>query len=354
MIITIVSMLSYMRSHNRCRLQKLLALYFQFKGVSAKGFDTLHAMGLTMSHKWTAISVGRISKACMAEVRQQLDISPWLMSHDNVNIPFRVFLQQLDNQGEFGNRTAATIYVKPGATPLLPNANSRLKLQRAEGMQNTLTELDIMDLGHESYPEIRNHAIYHVLRFLLESPEFNLKKYSGKRSKIFNPPTPIRKVKGGPEHRTLQYLLRTVNIPEASYEDNGRLVDEWMTQMGWGGKDAQKSVGTEKVIFWVGDQLTVDCLRNLAKYRAEDENLYARLDFGVFLYGWFHLQMAFANSFHKQYRGSQKTRGLQHAFLLLQKKSLTTVQTKGVFYHNLEDAIYHVAEAHIQAPMATT
>lgn len=64
--------------------------------------------------------------------------------------------------------------------------------------------------------------------------------------------------------------------------------------------------------------------------------------------------MAFANSFHKQYRGSQKTRGLQHAFLLLQKKSLTTVQTKGVFYHNLEDAIYHVAEAHIQAPMATT
>jgi len=142
-------------------------------------------------------------------------------------------------------------------------------------MQNTLTELDIMDLGHESYPEIRNHAIYHVLRFLLESPEFNLKKYSGKCSKIFNPPTPIHKVKGGPEHQTLQYLLGTVNIPEASYEDNGRLVDEWMMQMGWGGKDAQKSVGTEKVIFWVGDQLTVDRLRNLAKYRAEDENSYA-------------------------------------------------------------------------------
>ena len=57
MIITIVSMLSYMRSHNRCQLQKLLALYFQFKGVSAKGFDTFHAMGLTMSHKWTAVSV---------------------------------------------------------------------------------------------------------------------------------------------------------------------------------------------------------------------------------------------------------------------------------------------------------
>jgi len=101
MIITIVSMLSYMHSHNWCRLQKLLALYFQFKGVSAKGFDTLHAMGLTMSHKWTAVSVGRISKACMAEVQQQLDISPWLMSHDNVNIPFRVFSQRLDNQGEF-------------------------------------------------------------------------------------------------------------------------------------------------------------------------------------------------------------------------------------------------------------
>jgi len=58
--------------------------------------------------------------------------------------------------------------------------------------------------------------------------------------------------------------------------------------------------------------------------------------------------MAFTNSLHKQYGGTQKTRGLQHAFLLLQKKGLTTVQTKGMFHHNLEDAIYHVAEAHIR------
>ena len=98
-------MLSYSRSHHRNRFQKLLAIYLKFKGISAKGFDTLHAMALTMSHKWTSDSIQRISDRCMAEVKGALadDKFPWYISYDNVNIPFRVFSQRLENQGEFGN-----------------------------------------------------------------------------------------------------------------------------------------------------------------------------------------------------------------------------------------------------------
>ena len=57
--------------------------------------------------------------------------------------------------------------------------------------------------------------------------------------------------------------------------------------------------------------------------------------------------MAFANSLHKQYLGTSSGRGLKHAFELLERKGLTNVLTKGPFHHNLEEALYHVAEAHI-------
>jgi hypothetical protein len=66
------------------------------------------------------------------------------------------------------------------------------------------------------------------------------------------------------------------------------------------------------------------------------------------MFGWFHLQMAYAGSLHKQYFGTTQSRGLQQAFLLLEKKGLTKPQIKGPFHHDLEEALYHVAEAHIR------
>lgn len=98
----------------------------------------------------------------------------------------------------------------------------------------------------------------------------------------------------------------------------------------------------------MGDQLTVDRLRGLFKFRAEDENSYERLDFVVLMFGWFHLQMAYVSSLHKQYFGTTQSRGLQQVFLLLEKKGLTKPQVKGPFHHDLEEALYHVAEAHIR------
>ncbi|KAJ3494146.1 hypothetical protein NLJ89_g10870 [Agrocybe chaxingu] len=231
-VTTIISMLAYTRSHHRNRIQKLLSLYFKFKGVSAKGFDTLHAMALTMSHKWTSDAVERISNHCMRDVRSKMNLYPWLISYDNVNIPFRVFSQRLDNQGEFGNGTAATVYIKPDAEPFSTTANADLKKTRAQGMKCPLSSLDIMDLGQASYPRVEKFMVYQVLQYLLESPDFNMKTYTGRKHELLQPPSPIDPLLTGPEHAALQYLLGTVNIAEASYEDNARLVNEWFNQLG--------------------------------------------------------------------------------------------------------------------------
>jgi len=68
------------------------------------------------------------------------------------------------------------------------------------------------------------------------------------------------------------------------------------------------------------------------------------------VFGWFHLVMAFANSLHKQYLGISSIVGsLQQAFDVLQRKGLHKPETKGPFWHHLNEALYHVSEAHIRA-----
>ena len=90
----------------------MFGIYLKFRGLSAKGFDMLHALRITMSHKWTENAIERISKAAMEEVVRSMQEFAWLISHDNVQIPFRVFAQRLDNQGEFRDSTAAAVYIK--------------------------------------------------------------------------------------------------------------------------------------------------------------------------------------------------------------------------------------------------
>jgi hypothetical protein len=73
---------------------------------------------------------------------------------------------------------------------------------------------------------------YIVLKMLLNSPTFDLKTYSEKDAPALTPPTPVDQLLSGPDHITLQYLLSMVDIPEVSYEDNSRLINEWLSQLG--------------------------------------------------------------------------------------------------------------------------
>jgi hypothetical protein len=113
----------------------------------------------------------------MDEILQLMDTYPWLLTYDNLNIPFRVFSQCLDNQGDFGSATAATVYIKCSAIPLSQNANCCLQETRTEGLKNPLTPHDIIQLSTEAYPRIHTHTKYQVLRILLDAPRFDFSTY---------------------------------------------------------------------------------------------------------------------------------------------------------------------------------
>ncbi|KAH7921722.1 hypothetical protein BV22DRAFT_1107053 [Leucogyrophana mollusca] len=344
-MLMIIAMLCYTRSHHSSRLQQIFAIYLNFRGLSAKAFDTLHALAFTMSHKWTADHVAKISQAAMKEVTDLMQLFPWLISYNNINIPFRVLSQRLDNKDEFGCGTAATVYIKRRAARLTAEINQDLQECRARGMKNPISLLEIFDLGQDSYPRIQKQATHHVLRFLLNAPEFQLRTYPYRDDPLLQAPPAVRALPHGPEHITLQYLLGSVNIAEASYADNKRLVNEWCHQANIRTMEEKKKIATEKVVAWVGDQLTVDRLQGLYKYHSQDDSSFDRLDWMVLIFGWFHLQMAFANSLHSQYLGTTSGRGLMQAFTLLKREGLSSLSVKGPFHLNLEEALYHLVVA---------
>ncbi|TFK58743.1 hypothetical protein BDN72DRAFT_781667 [Pluteus cervinus] len=347
-VLVIVALALYSRSHHYNRFQKMFAIYFKFCGLTARGFDVLHALGLTMSHRWACKAVGTMSKSAMDEVTQLIKLFAWLLSYDNINIPFRVFSQRLDNQGEFGNGTAATVYIKRSAKRLPESENESLRKQRAGGLGNPIDAPFIMKLALKDQGITRPFLVYHVLRILLETPDFDLGSYPGRESTLLRPPTPLNQLPCGPRHITLQYLLGTVDTPEASYEDNSQLIQEWLKQLELNSPEKQQEIGLNHILPWIGDQLTTDRLRNLAKFRAEDCNSFERLEWMIPVAGLLHLMMAYGNSLHKQYLGTGKGRGLSQAFDLLNRKNLGTSSTKGPFYHDLKEVLYVVAEAHIR------
>ncbi|KAK7043415.1 hypothetical protein R3P38DRAFT_3440329 [Favolaschia claudopus] len=345
-IIVIIALFEYTRSHHRNRLQKLFAIYFKFKGLSAKGYDTLHAIGLTMSSRWTSDAVGRISDAAMEDMKRLMDIYPWLLSYDNVLIAFRVFSQRIDKKTLLGNGTACTVYIKRSAKRLPNTINRLLQEFRKDGLNAPLDAFAIFEITEISNSRRLSHTVHRVLKYLLESPDFDIASYPHRDDSAIQSPPPIFELECGPEHTTMQYLLGTVDIPEAAYDDNARLINEWLHQLGLDATpELQRKIGLEQVMVWVGDQLTVDRLRNLTRFRAEDDNSFERLDWLVSPPGWLHICMAFANSIHKQHSGSSKGRGLSAAFNVLGRKGLDKTKTQGPFFHDLNETLHIIAEA---------
>ncbi|KAJ6582640.1 hypothetical protein DFH09DRAFT_1439496 [Mycena vulgaris] len=326
-VIIVIALFEYTRSRHRGRLQKLFSIYFKFKGLSAKGFDTLHVIGLTMSSTWTNDALGRISEAAMKDIQELMDKFPWLMSYDNVLIAFRVFAQRIDKKTLHRNGTAATVYIK------------RSSHSYATNYEPITARISNRGFGA---PSSLSHRIH--------SPEFEFEFESHPKPDhpLFQLPAAVRELLCGPDHITLQFLLGTVDIPEVAYEDNSRLINELLQQLKLDSKALQKKIGLDRIMAWVGDQLTVDQLRNLFRFRAEDDNSFERLDWLVVPAGWLHICMAFGNSIHKQHLGTSKGRGLSAAFDQLQRKGLQSSKTQGPFFHDLNETLHIIAEAQVR------
>jgi hypothetical protein len=79
-----IAMSSYSRSHHHCKIPKLLTVYFKSCGLATKVFDTLNALGISMSQKWAYDTIDDLSTRVRQQMRDDIRTYPWFGTHNNI------------------------------------------------------------------------------------------------------------------------------------------------------------------------------------------------------------------------------------------------------------------------------
>ncbi|KAF9791033.1 hypothetical protein BJ322DRAFT_1000129 [Thelephora terrestris] len=340
----VISQLAFCRNRRANIFQKFLSLYLKGCGLATRAFDTLSSLGVTTSQKWAFTGIDHLVQSAQQKYTLDVQTRLFILSHDNVNIPFRVYEPSATRQSHFDNGTATTLYTFPQTVGMTLDAATFRESCRA-GRERPIDGGTVLTVNSDANLRTKPRFIHWILRFLLEAPEFDLSHYKYRDSEILQPPPPVNQLQWGDAHKTTQYMLPTAHIDESTYEGNDEIVAAMLKCIGFSSTEELKRVGQERVVVWVGDQLTVSRLRGLQNLRLHDWNTFERMAWMVPMFGWFHLQMAFANSLHAQYYGPKAALGFSHAFDILQRKGLHSTSTQGTFHHTFEGALFVVGAA---------
>ncbi|KZV61278.1 hypothetical protein PENSPDRAFT_643534 [Peniophora sp. CONT] len=352
-IMNIFSMLSYTRSNRRNRLASLWAIYLKSCGLSSRAYDALHSAGIIMSIKWTNNAYSKIADAQMSAMRKLIEARIWILSFDNCQIAKRVFSMRIENVPLFYSACAATVWMFSDSIKLPEQFFSDLRRQRREGAKEPF-DLAAIIAGDSPEQQLRDkrtkaRTIHHILRTLLDSAEFKSYPKDKRGDPILSSPPSVEELPIGLENVVQQFMLKTMDIDCSSYEGNRKVLIAILKQLGWDTSEKTLQLAHELMVFLAGDQLTIERLMGLSRLAHEDINGYERFDWSFAIFGWLHLVMAFANSILAQYEGTPAGYGLRRAFESMKRKGLTSVKTKGPFWHHLDEALHHVAEATILA-----
>ena len=307
----------------------------------------MSALGVTLTQKWALTAVEKVSKSKMDDLVNQVKTRNFNTTHDNVNRMFRVSHQRVGHNSHFDSGTAATVFIPPNETDYqLPKTNEEFLKKSAEGAKTPITPGEIKKLHADAAPRIFAQNVRKVLKMLVNAPGFDFDTYEYQSSDIFDYPPVSNALPTGPEHALDQFLMGTVKIDEVSFEGNQQWMDEWSRQLRLDTEEEKEKTGWSRIVVWSGDQLTTSRLRGLKTFRSMDDIPYEQLSWMEPIFGWFHLQMAFASSLHKQYYGKKSGVGFARAFELLGKKGLASTKVKGNWFHDFEESLKEIATAH--------
>lgn len=121
------------RSHYHNRFAKMITVFHRSQGTPAKSINLLHSFDITMSHQWSVCALKTISQNEMEVIHNWVHQFPFVITHDNVNIPFRIYIQRIDNQSHLNCGTASTVFFQPNAPPELPLWNRTLQEYCTQG-----------------------------------------------------------------------------------------------------------------------------------------------------------------------------------------------------------------------------
>ncbi|KAI0703595.1 hypothetical protein BC835DRAFT_1262654 [Cytidiella melzeri] len=345
----ILCQLSNSRSSKRSKFQKLMSMYFKACGVSGKAADTLYLWKICMDQKWIYGVLEQIGDRNYENMLNDIHVLnlPVAGGHDNFTLEFKTHEQFIDNKIQFDSGCAATVYTFADRDCIPPDAKAFQQKWR-EGAKNPINALDIFKAEMRGAKRLFQENKYIVLKILMLSTEFSFETYSQRSHSVFARPPAVLQLPIGQEHATRQYMLRTVDKAEDSLDGSDKCLNEWFSQMRLDDAQTRQTLAQNKIIPWIGDQLTVSRLRTLKKLRSWDLNWWSRMEGILELFGWFHAQIYQEQSIIKQHYTTTKGMGLKKAFNVLERKGLGSPSVKGNYHQTAREALKHVTMAHFQ------
>jgi len=94
-------------------MHRPISLYLNACGTAVKVFDTMSALGVTLTQKWALTAIESVAKHKMDDLMNRVKTTNFHTTHDNLNRMFRVSHQRVGHNSHFDTGTAATVFIPP-------------------------------------------------------------------------------------------------------------------------------------------------------------------------------------------------------------------------------------------------
>ncbi|KAG8699125.1 hypothetical protein FRC09_006826 [Ceratobasidium sp. 395] len=287
-------------------LPKVLTVYLSAKHTAKAVIDLLQQARITMSYSWIRKQMGDLSQAIYEEMLLAVRTRPILMVHDNLMLKYKVCSQRGNHQSATDNGTASTVIILPEGARVFEDPNNFVPLRRslnAKRIAGTAPELSFRDLDQSArYIANRNAFTHDILELFAMIPE--LADHKIWNSDKLKRPIGPQQLPSGPEHRLKQFMLPMVNIEENSYSGNAQVIAFLLKHMKLDSGSERNRLIIQRLIIWVGDQMTAHRCTMLQLFRQECINGFERLEPFVFIFALFHCMMALSQAILELFRGS--------------------------------------------------
>ncbi|CAE6531617.1 unnamed protein product [Rhizoctonia solani] len=222
---------------------------------------------------------------------------------------------------------------------------NHIEAQRALGRPLRVTFSDLQHPDRQA--RVLNHKLFHLFDILRAIPGFKDIKILS--SLLLHRSPGFHELKSGIEFITRQFMLGTRPFDESTYVGSIMVIQDFLRQVGLDYGDPLVRLTLERIIPWIGDELTVRRLEMLQWQRQEECNGYDRLDPFIFIFGWFHTLMCLVSSMFENHRGTKAGVGFAHSVLVLGRVGFSmNMRNERPDYHTVKEFLMHEFEARVR------
>ncbi|KAG8705141.1 hypothetical protein FRC08_001820 [Ceratobasidium sp. 394] len=331
--------------------QKLLSVYFHAEHVPKAVVELLHRCNLCMSYSWTTKGLGHLAQDVCKTIVELARTHPIMGCHDNILFKFPVRSQRGNRQTVTDNGTAITMFVLPESAhsafedlEAIRVLRQCLESSHALGTAVSLSWSDLSD--PQCRTQVFSHQLYHLFDILRSIP--GVSRTGILADALLHHPPSWHTLPSGLEHRTQMFMLATRPIDETTYAGNLQVLEDALQQMGLDTGDHLVCLTLERMLAWVGDDMTIQRCRHLQWFRQIERNSWDRLDFLIFLFGWLHALMCLVHAMFECGRGSAAGLGFMRSVLKLGRAGFAeNMGKKRPDYHNVVEFLMHEFEARV-------